>query len=180
VVDQAGAVTAGGDQDPIGVDPAAGCFHTGDLAALGVDGGGFGVLVDVTPCLAQPLAKPQTTASWRTMPPGGWNMAPWMGKVMSSEMFKRRHQLLGFLGVDEVAFHAVKLGRGDGHAGRLHGRFAVHQVQVAAVVEHQVEIQLFGQHRPQVQRLLVKRYVILRALVGPHDGRVAPAPPNPM
>jgi hypothetical protein len=68
---------------------------------------------------------------------------------------QRRHQRLGLLGVDQVALHAVKLGRGDGHAGRFHGRFAVHQVQIAAVVEHQVEVEITGQDRPQVQRLFV-------------------------
>jgi hypothetical protein len=105
---------------------------------------------------------------------GGVEHGPMDGKGDILGDVQRRHQFLGFLGVDEVALHAVELGGGDGHAGRLHGRFAVHQVEVAAVVEHQVEVQLFGQHRPQVQGFLIERHIILRALVGPNDRRVAP------
>ena len=38
--------------------------------------------------------------------------------------------------IDQVALHAVELRRCDGHAGGFHGGFAMHQVQVPAVVEH--------------------------------------------
>ncbi len=33
-----------------------------------------------------------------------------------------RHQGFGFLGIDEVAFHSMKLSRGDAHAHCLHRR----------------------------------------------------------
>jgi hypothetical protein len=173
VVDQAGTVAAGAHQHLVGVDFAAGGVHAGDLAAFGVDGGGFGVLVDVDAVLGAALGQPPDHGVVAHDAAGGVVHGPVDGKGDILGDVQGRHQFLGLLGVDEVAFHAVKLGGGDGHAGRLHGRFAVHQVQVAAVVEHQVEIQLLGEHRPQVQRLFVQRNVVLGALVGPHDGGVS-------
>jgi hypothetical protein len=153
---------------------AAGGVHAGDLAVFGVDGGGFGLLVDVHAVLGAAFGQPPDHGVVAHDAAGGVEHGAMDGKGDILGDVQRRHQFLGFLGVDEVALHAVELGGGDGHAGRLHGRFAVHQVEVAAVVEHQVEVQLLGQHRPQVQRLLIERHVVLGALVGPHDGRVAP------
>ena len=90
-----------------------------------------------------------------------------------------RNHLFGLFGIDQVALNTVELSCGDGHAGRLHGRFAVHEVEITTVIEHEIEIQLFGEHRPKVQRLLVERYVILRPLVGPHDRRVSTGTAEP-
>jgi hypothetical protein len=75
-----------------------------------------------------------------------------------------------------MAFDAVKLRGANIHARGVHGRLAVHQVQVAAVVEHQVVVQLAGQNGPEIKGLLVKRHIFLGALVGAHDGGVPAGP----
>ncbi len=83
-----------------------------------------------------------------------------------------RDQFLALLGIEELALDAVELGRGHVEAHGLEGGFAVGQVEVAAVVEHQVEVEFPGQDRPEVEGLLVERDVLLGPLVGPDDGGV--------
>jgi hypothetical protein len=110
-----------------------------------MDGGGFGLLMDLHAMLGGAFGQTPDHGVMANDAAGGVEHGAVDGEGDILGDVQRRHQLLGFLGVDEVTLHAVKLGGGDGHAGRFHGRFAVHQVQVAAVVEHQVEVQLFGQ-----------------------------------
>jgi hypothetical protein len=171
-IDNSRTVSAGGHQDTFCVDFAPRCFHAGDFTALGVNGGGFGLLVDVHTMFGAAFGQTPDHGVMADDAAGGMEHGTVDGKGDIFGDVQRRHQFLGFLGIDEVAFHPMKLGCGDGHPGRFHSGFTVHQVQVAAVVEHQVEIQLLGQHRPQIQRFLIKRNVILGSLIGPDDGRV--------
>jgi hypothetical protein len=173
------AVAAGTHQHPGGADAAAGGLHAGDLAVFGVDGGGFGLLVDVHAVFGAPLGQAPDNGVMAHDAAGRMVHGPVDGKGDIFGDVQCRHHLFGLFGIDQMALHAVELGRGDGHAGRLHGRLAVHEVQVAAVVEHEIEVQLLGEHRPKVQRLLVKRNVVLRPLVGPHDRRVSAGTAEP-
>lgn len=66
-----------------------------------------------------------------------------------------RHELLALPGVDQAAVDPVELGGGHVHAEGLHGRVAVGQVEVAAVVEHQIEVQLPGEDRPQIESFFI-------------------------
>ena len=71
-----------------------------------------------------------------------------------------------------MTLNPVKLRRGNIHTCRIHGGFAVHQVQVPAIKEHQVVIEFFCQYRPELKGFFVKRDIFLRSLIGTHDGRV--------
>jgi len=96
-----------------------------------------------------------------------------IGNIQSGDQF------FAFLSVDDSAVDTLKLSRGHIHAHGLYGRLAVGQIQVAAIIEHQVEIEFLGQNRPQIQRLLIEGKVFLGSLVGPHNGRIATGPAEP-
>ncbi len=87
---------------------------------------------------------------------------------------KGRNHFLALFGIDQMAFHSVKLRGGHIHARRIHGGLAMHQVQVAAIEKHQIIIEFFRENGPEIEGFLVKGDILLGALVGPHDGRIAP------
>ena len=59
-----------------------------------------------------------------------------------------RDQFFAHFGIHHLTFDAVELCGRYLHAKRFQGGFAMGQVQVSAVIEHQVKIELSGQHRP--------------------------------
>ena len=135
--------------------------------------GHLGALVDVRAQLRGAAREPPDHGVVAHDPARGVEHAAEDGEARAVGDVQRRDEFLALLGVDQLAVHPVELGRRHVHAEGLQGRVAVGQVEVPAVVEHQVEVQLFGEQRPEVEGLLVERDVLLGALVGAHDGRVA-------
>ena len=77
------------------------------------------------------------------------------------------------LGIDQMTLDPVKLCGGNIHPCGIHGGFAVHQIQIAAIKKHQVVIEFFCQDGPQIKGLLIKGNIFLGPLVGTHDGGVS-------
>ena len=127
-----------------GTDAAAVGGNTCDLAVFGMGGGGFHQLVNVYAELAGPFGQ-TSNHGVVSHDPAGWMVhSPVYGIDDFPGDIQCRHHFVGLFSVKQVTLYTVELGRGDIHSGRIHGGFAVQQVQVATIVEHQVEIQFFG------------------------------------
>ena len=71
---------AGGAVDHLaGADRAAVGAHRADAAVAALEAEHLGVGWISAPPASAPRARPQTTASWRMIPPGGWYSAPRIG-----------------------------------------------------------------------------------------------------
>ncbi|MDZ7665617.1 MAG: hypothetical protein U5K27_09880 [Desulfotignum sp.] len=126
----------GGKQYLFGVDDTSVCHHRGYLAVSGIDARGFGLLVNFHTHFGGPFGQAPDN---RVMPhhtAGGMKHGPVDGKGNVFGNVQGRYQLLGLPGIDEMGFHPVELGGRYGHAGRVHGCLGMHEVEVAAVVEH--------------------------------------------
>ncbi len=73
------------------------------------------------------------------------------------------------LGVDPVAGQGVAPFGEPGHVG-----IGMTQEQRAALAEHHIVVQLVGQPLPELQREFEQRLALRQAIVGAHDGGVAP------
>ena len=107
------------------------------------------------------------------MPPGGWYSPAMIGVPHGAGHVQIRDELLNLLGKDDP--------RVDAHqpvgVGPLHqpgdAALVVRHRQVAMLREHHVEVELFRQLFVQLDRQVVERDALRRAIVGPHNRRVA-------
>ena len=81
----------------VGVDTAPGGVHTGDLAVVGEDASGFGLLVDVHAVFGAPFGQAPNHGVMTDDATGGMvhGAVDRKGNILGN--IQRRHQLLGFL-----------------------------------------------------------------------------------
>ena len=125
-----------------------------------------------TPSASAPRAKPQATASWRTVPPRGCRSPPLDRKARVVEIEKRKQCAHLFaveqFGVDAVQSHRIAAPR----VGVALGVGMV-EVQHAALRHHGVEIKFLLQSLPEFHREFIEGVVARQQIVGADDRRVA-------
>ena len=126
-----------------------------------------------TPARSAPRARPQTTASWRMIPPGRVveRALDRPGRLVGEvELRAERRDLLG---EDDARVDPEQLVDLGALLHRVHRAVGVGEREVAALREHQVEVELGREPLVELHARAVERGALGRAVVRADDRRVA-------
>ena len=170
------AVASGHDPEAVATNGSQTGANTSHPAAIRVYPLHLAALVDVHSVRGGPLGQPPDHRVVPHDPPRRMVQSGMDRESGTVGDVEPGDQLRALLRVEQLRLHPHEVVRAGRHAEPGHRGLAVPQEQVPAAEEHEVEVELAGEDAPQLQPLVVQPHVLGGALVGSHDGGIAPRP----